>query len=229
VTFSGAPTGGADVWLGWKKSDGTITDGFTFEPAARRELARCLDAGGVAAAAIPEIEQAVDVFRVQLASPGPTRDTAERLRRLAAASERFMAGLETLDDDGRDLLRETLMQRGAAPCALQALRERHEALERALEVLDRERGKRLAKPGRPREGARTWLLRELHEILTRHHRLSQHNVLEALARHGVSTSARSRNLPLAECARIVLRAVGEPVPAALPRLARKVQKPSRKP
>lgn len=66
-------------------------------------------------------------------------------------------------------------------------------------------------------------MRQLFEILTRHRKPARRKVLETLARQGISAPARTRNLPLEECVRIVLEAVGEPVPVALPKLARKVK------
>lgn len=118
----------------------------------RQVLVRCLTAGGVAEAAIPDIEQAVDVFRVSVASPGPTRESAKRLRRLAEASERFLDALAALDDDGHDLLIVKAMSLGVPAALLRELADGHRLLAGALTLVDRERGTRFAKPGRPGEG-----------------------------------------------------------------------------
>jgi hypothetical protein len=215
-----------------------LVEDFTFTPVQRRALVCCLSAAGVAEApAIAEIEQIVPTFRVLLASRGATRETAEQLRRLAEASARFVAVLgpprvddgpprrdDPLDFPGRELLSETVMRRGYAPAFLTQLIKGHRILERALDLLNLERGKRLARAGAPVKAARAWLLRELAEILGRHHRPSRRKVLEALARHGLKAPAKARGLPVAECAAIVLKAIGQPAPASLPKVARRTAK-----
>jgi hypothetical protein len=201
-----------------------LLEPFTFTANCRRALRERLDKAGVHAAAIGDMEAAVETFRVLRASPGPTADTAARLRRLADASEQFTAALAALDDDGRDMVTRR-MARQRFPSRLGDLADAHRILTAALDVLEQELGPRLARGGRPREGARVWLLRELCDILGRHHRQTRRRVLEIMARHGSTPTARFKDLPIAACAAIILRALGEPVPATLARLTRKVKNP----
>ena len=213
-----------------------LVEDFTFTPVQRRALVGCLSAAGVAEGpAIAELEQKVPTFRVLLASREATRETAEQLRRLAEASARFVAMLgpprvddgppkldDPLDFPGRELLRETVVRRGYAPAFLTQLIEGHRILEQALDLLNQERGKRLARAGAPSKAARAWLLREVAEILTRHHRRTRTTMLKLMARQGVKArGAMARGLPVAECAAIVLKAIGQPAPASLPRVARR--------
>lgn len=210
-----------------------LVEDFTFKPGQRRALVRCLDAAGIDKAAVADIEQRVPTLRVLLASRGATRKTAEQLLRLAKASERFVSVLgpprvddgPPKDDDPLDFAgRELLTQRLGYAAFLTNLTESHWILQRALDLLNQERGKRLARAGAPNKAARAWLLRELEEILSRHRGRSRRKILEALARHGVKTPAKATDLPVATCARIVLEAIGQPVPETLQRVANRTVK-----
>src|SRR5262249_9769953 len=161
--------------------------GFTFASKSRRELIACLKVVGIAETAIPEIQNITEVFLAILASPRATTQTAKQLRRLAEASEQFTDQVVQveLDDAGRDLLVQAIAQLRYRPDFLHRLKEGHHILERALELVDRQRGVRLAREGRPQERARDWMLDELRQILP-HHRLVMPRVrrkaLEAMAK-----------------------------------------------
>ncbi len=208
-----------------------LVEDFTLAPTARKALARHLSTAGVAEAAIPEIEQAATTFRVLLASRGPTRETTRRLRQLAEASEGFRAALIPpggLEDHGHDLVTQTVMRLGYSKGFLARLDEAHRILERAIDAVDADTGRRLARGGRPREVARDWLRQQLEEILRRHYRPTRQKVLELLARQGRKAPTRMRSLPMRECEGIIVRAVaeasdGRPTQPRLPTVPRKVK------
>lgn len=193
----------------------------TFDVETRLLLKACMDKGGVESdPAITEIEAAVEIFTVVRASPEPGRTSADQLKRIAKASDRLAHELAQLDEAGDDLLVERLMLNGHGPDAVVRLRITLEHLEKALSALEWDR-EQIAKPGRPPERARHMLLVDIHAALIRNRRKTRQAVLEQLAKQGLK--AKPLTLPLEACARIVLRAVKEPVPRDLPKIVRAIR------